>query len=490
MHSAKALSVDCLKVSELNERAREALDEALGPDVWVVGEIHGLKVHAKSGHIYFDLVEKPARSSDQYIAKVSCAFFRGSFTVWQRSMAALGLQGFELASGIEVKLRARVDLFVKEGRYQLIVSEIDPTYTYGAIARRRAETIEALKAEGLLERNRALELSPVPLNIGLITSKGSAAYQDFTSIVLKSGFSFRITLFDAHMQGESTIRDVTQGIRSLQALPDLDAIVVTRGGGARTDLFVFDDITISRAIAACSKPVITGIGHEIDLSVADMVAHSSFVTPTDTARFLVSRLEGVWSFLEDARSSLGGTAAKSLDMSSRQLEMQANRLAFMSQKFTSTARSSLESVASALLNRGLSLVASHDKRLLIAVSSMARRAVSLIQDTSSALQRAALGMKLNSSSLLRQTDHDLTSRSTFMLKELLLRITGSLNTLDQYEKALAAAHPDTTLQRGYSITLDRDGHVLRSAEDASREDRITTILAQGKIHSVVYEKEP
>lgn len=474
----------------MNERAREALDEAFGPDVWVVGEIHGLKAHAKSGHVYFDLVEKPANSSDQYIAKVSCAFFRGSFTAWQRSLAVMGMQGFELASGIEVKLRARVDLFVKEGRYQLIVSEIDPTYTYGAIARKRAETIEVLKAEGLLERNKTLALSAIPLNIGLITSKGSAAYQDFTTILMKSGYSFRITLFDAHMQGESTIREVTKGIRSLQALPGLDAIVVTRGGGARTDLFVFDDITICRAVAACSKPVITGIGHEIDLSVADMVAQSSFVTPTDTARFLVSRVEGVWSFLEDAHSSLGGTATKALDMSSRQLEMLANRLALMSQKYTSSARSSLESVASALLTRGLSLVASHEKRLLMTVSSMAHRALSIIQDTSSALQRMALGMKLNSSSLLRETDHDLRSRSTFMLKEHLLRITGSLNTLDQYEKALGAAHPSTTLQRGYSITLDRNGRVLRSADDVSGEDRITTVLAQGKIHSVVYEKEP
>lgn len=479
----------CLKVSELNERAREALVDALGPDLWVVGEISGLKAHAKSGHLYFDLVEKPVHSSDQYIAKVSCAFFRGSLMAWHRSIASQGIQGFELSSGMEIKLRASVDLFVKEGRYQLIVSEIDPSYTFGAIARRRAQTIESLRASGLLEKNKALELSPIPLNIGLITSKGSAAYQDFTTIIMRSGFSFRITLFDAHMQGESTVKEVIRGIRSLEASTDMDAIVITRGGGAKTDLFVFDDINICRAIASCSRPVITGIGHEIDLSVADMVAHSSFVTPTDTARFLVSRVQDVWAFLEDAYTAYGSMAMRTMDMSSRELSLMANRLALFSQKYSSHARSALESVASAIFTRGLSLMAIHDRRLFRVASSINRLAVWLVNSQASTLDQTVLGLKLNSASLLKHLVQDLKSRQSFMLREISLGIAGSLKTLDHYEKALEVVHPRTTLQRGYSITLAGDGRVLRDAEDAPMEDRITTVLAKGKIHSVIYDKE-
>ena len=485
-----ANAVTCLSVSELNERAREALSAGLGPDVWVVGEIHGLKVHAKSGHIYFDLVEKPVTASDQYIAKVSCAFFRGSYVPWQRSLSSLGIQGFELTSGIAVKLRARVDLFVKEGRYQLIVSEIDPSYTLGAIARRRAQTIETLKAGGLMERNKALPLRAIPLHIGLITSRGSAAYQDFTSIILKSGFSFCITLYDAHMQGESTIKEVTQGIRALEKYPDVDTIVIIRGGGAKTDLFVFDDISICRTIATCSKPVFTGIGHEIDLSVSDMVAHRYFVTPTDAARFFVSQVEGVCSFLEEASAALNYSALSAFNKSSGRLGLAATRLAFLSQRYSSRARSTLEAKASALLTKGLTLMATHDRRLLKVLSAFTHQATTFIHAQYSTLDQAFLGLKLNSSTLLKHLGHELQRGHSLMLKEISDGLAENLKTLDSYEKELHLLEPRVTLQRGYSITLDKTGRTLRDSNDVARDDRITTMLTKGTIHSVVYDKEP
>ena len=485
-----AYDVTCLRVSELNERAREALSSCLGPDVWVVGEIHGLKVHAKSGHIYFDLVEKAATVMEQYIAKVSCAFFRGSYAAWQRSLTMIGLKGFELASGIEIKLKARVDLFVKEGRYQLIVIEIDPSYTFGAIARKRAQTIETLRAEGLMERNKALKLPAIPLDIGLITSKGSAAFQDFTSIILKSGYAFRITLFDAHMQGESTVREVTKGIKTLEKDPGVDTIVIIRGGGAKTDLFVFDDITICRAIAASPKPVITGIGHEIDLSVADMAAHRYFVTPTDTARFFVSLIDAIWDFLEDASAGAALAARKVLDTSSQGISMIAARVALVIQRFSSKARSSLEATASSLLRRGLNLIALHDRRLLKVLSAFTHRASSCIHDQASTLGHAIPIMKLNSTSLLKRMGYNLEHHHALMLKEISQGIAEGLKALDRYERDLAQMRPEVTLKRGYSITLGRDGKVLRDADDAAVNERIVSVLMKGKIHSVVYDKEP
>ena len=192
--------------------AQGALNECFGSHIWVTGEIHGLKMHAKSGHVYFDLVEKPSGVSDAYIARVSCAFFRGAFSKWRSTIKSLGLGEFELNSGLEIKLKARVDLYVKEGRYQLIVSEIDPSYTFGAIAKKRTQTIEQLKAEGLLGKNKKLALPHLPLNIGLITSGGSAAYNDFISIILQSSYSFIITLFDAHMQGSNTVPEMVMAL--------------------------------------------------------------------------------------------------------------------------------------------------------------------------------------------------------------------------------------------------------------------------------------
>ena len=204
--------VSALTVRELNQRVQEILSASFGPELWVVGELHGVKHHAKSGHVYFDLVEKAEEQAEGYIARISCAFFRGAFVRWQTDLKRQGLTGFDLKDGLEVKLRARLDLFVKEGRYQLVVQGIDPGYSLGAMAQRRARTIAFLRQAHLMERNKALPLPVIPLEIGLITSAGSAAYNDFMSIISKSGFAFRVTLLDAYMQGVNTPREVSAGV--------------------------------------------------------------------------------------------------------------------------------------------------------------------------------------------------------------------------------------------------------------------------------------
>lgn len=438
--------MDCLSVQELNELAREALNSCFGSEVWVAGEIHGLKAHAKSGHLYFDLVDKAQGPNDQYTAKVSCAFFKGSLLGWKRKMAALGFDRFELANGIELKVRARVDLYTREGRFQLLVSDIDPAYTFGAIARRRAQTIEHLKANGLLEKNKKIEL-PVPLlNIGLITSRDSAAYKDFTSIILGSPYAFRITLFDAHMQGDATVREITRGIRALEQVPDIDLIVIVRGGGARTDLFVFDDPAICTSVALCTRPVMTGIGHEIDLSVADMTAHTCFVTPTDVARFLVKEADTLWSFLEDASEEIADASRSLLDRSSRKLGMVAARLAYLTQKHTVDAHAVLRNASTLLYRMSSAQTANREKEL----------------------GRIRSGLMLHAHSGIQA------------LKALLERV----------ERELMIMRPEETLRRGYSITLDEKGRAVTDADAVPVHTRVVSRLLKGKIFSIVERKEP
>ena len=483
-------TVNCLSVRELNELAQEALNSCFDSDVWVVGEIHGLKLHAKSGHFYFDLVDKASAPSDQYTAKVSCAFFKGAYLSWQRSLATLGLDRFKLTSGIEVKLKARVDLFIKEGRYQLLVSQIDPTYTFGAIAKRRAQTIEHLKAKGLMVKNKGLALVMPPLNIGLITSKDSAAYRDFISIIMKSPYAFKITLFDAHMQGEFAIREVTQGIKALESNLKVDTIVIIRGGGAKIDLFAFDDLVICEAVAKCTKPVITGIGHEIDLSVADMVAHTHFVTPTDVARFLVGEADAIWSYLENAPLDLIDAAERTLEKSSQRLGTLATRLAFLTQRHTFEAHSVLRTSAASLLRKGSALLASHGNLLFKAFSDTAHQASSLIQVQGAFLGKTGLALRLRSTVLINDLRHDLKWRHALMLKDISGRINQVLAALDGCEKELNLLKPQEIVRRGYSITLDENGHALKDSQEVSVQARIISVLKKGRVLSVVYRKEP
>lgn len=481
--------MSCLRVSEVNEYARQALAQRFGSPVWVVGEIHGLKTHAKSGHVYFDLVEKGPDTNEAYIAKIACAFFQGSVAAWRRSLAANGFRDFDLASGMEVKLKAKVDLFVREGRYQLIVSEVDPTYTLGAIARIRAKTIELLKASGLLEKNRSLQLGPVPLRIGLVTSVDSAAYRDFTSIIQKSGFAVSVFVFDAHMQGDRAAGEVARGIRVLAAIEGLDVIAIVRGGGAKTDLIAFDDIGICMAIATCPVPVITGIGHEIDLSVADMVAHRCLVTPTDAARFLVSRFEEAWSFLEGSASLLEKSSLQTIDMASRALELACTRLALYARTRTQRMRSALESAAARFTAGASSTAALHTERLLGLARSLGHRASGCLREHAALLDSRSALLAGATRHVLYRGLAEFSATLDSRLRDLSQGIGVQLERLDRLERAANVLHPRHTLDRGYSLTLDSAGRVCTDARHVGLGASITTVLAHGRLHSKVERKE-
>jgi len=431
--------MDALSVSQLNSIAREAINLVLPEDIWVEGEISGFRYHAKSGHCYFDLVEKGG--SEQYVAKVPCAFFKGSLLNCRAKLAREGLK-FELNEGLSLRLKARADFYAREGRFQLIVSDIDPSFTLGALARQRLVTIERLKAAGLYELNHGQALTRIPLAIGLITSLGSAAYNDFVSVLRSSGYAFSLKAFDAHMQGDATIGSVARGLKILGS--QVDAIVICRGGGAKTDLVWFDDYRIAEAVARCPVPVITGIGHEIDLSVTDLVAWRHLVTPTDTARFLVSRLDEAWQRLDEAEADLRTVPQGQLASARRELENRAAALSSRAQNLNLNARLSLKTIA-ANLSRAAAGINQLEARRLVRLSG-------------------ELGA---------------TSRR---------QLTGASHRLEKLEQTVTLLDPSALLARGYSITLGPDGRPLSSVEQAAIGDKLTTVLADGRLHSTLNER--
>jgi exodeoxyribonuclease VII large subunit len=424
--------------------ARLALNDAFGEDTWIVGEVNGYKLHDRSGHAYFDLVEKDTANPGQYVAKIGCAFFRGAHQAWLSRLRRQGMTSFSLADGIEVKIRAGVDIFIKEGRYQLIVSDIDAAYSLGAIAKKRQQTIDDLKRLGLIDKNRNTILSECPLNIGLITSMGSAAYNDFLSVLKASGFAFRLTVFDAYTQGERTVIDVARGIATLEAR-GLDAIAIVRGGGSKTDLFYFDDFEICRAIANCRIPVLTGIGHEIDMSVADMVAHSHFVTPTDAAKFLASVLEMFWQRIDDCTSAAQISIRSILEREGDRLKMLSYKLSASVSRIAKDAEASLHVMI---------------RNLGIATAEIYSQAAGRLAVAGTTVYHAAAAI----------------------LKSEVMR-------LDEYEKRLQIIDPASTLKRGFSITTGPDGRPLLNTTSINKGDNLRTVLSAGSISSIVESKE-
>ena len=270
---------------------REFLGEAFS-SVWVVGEAQRVRPSGR-GHVYFELIEKGDR--DEIVGKLDAVIWKGDYLKVQRLLAA---SEQKLVDGVQVRCRGSLDFYAPSGRLQRCVREVDPAFTLGLLERRRRETLAALTAAGLLEKNRGLPLAELPLSIALITSHGSAAYHDFLSGLVESGFGFRVIFFHAAMQGRESEREVVSALAALAGLP-VDCAVLIRGGGSRTDLAAFDSRAIAEAIARAPFPVLTGLGHEIDQSIADLTAHTAFKTPTKVSEFLIERVARADAAVED-----------------------------------------------------------------------------------------------------------------------------------------------------------------------------------------------
>ncbi|MGB2758126.1 MAG: exodeoxyribonuclease VII large subunit [Acidimicrobiia bacterium] len=302
-------------VTELCELFNRIFKEMLPPTVWVRGEVVKLRDH-RNGHQYFDLVERDDRGNPK--GTLSC-----SLLSWNRRGvdALLKSRADLFAEGVEVRIGGRPKIFAGTGRLTFEMTALDAEFTAGVKALRRTELLRALETEGLLHANRVFLLPALVTRIALITSVGSAAHEDFLAELRESGWAFHISTRDTAMQGRGAAEQIAVAIDSASrssARPD--AIVIVRGGGSTSDLSTFDDERVARAIATCQVPVIVGIGHEVDTSVADEVAFASFKTPTAVAAFLVQARERSASVFNEARSRLGAAALRAIERPQLRLE--------------------------------------------------------------------------------------------------------------------------------------------------------------------------
>ena len=305
------------RVSELAAAITAALERAFPEPVWVRGEIRNL-TRAASGHVYFSLVDPDAD------ARVDVTLFSGDKEAVNRLLVRTG--AVRMADGVEIRIRGTVTHYARRGSTQLRMTWIDPEFTLGKLAAERERTIAALRGAGLLDRQRRLVLPPVPRRIALVTSAGSAAHADFVHELQRSGVSWEVALVDSRVQGPDAVDSLVAALELARRWrPDVIALV--RGGGARSDLAVFDDIGLATAIAQLPIPVITGIGHEIDTSVADLVAHRAEKTPTACAAALVATVTGFLLRLDDAERTLRTATRRRLDELETTLDRATTRLA-------------------------------------------------------------------------------------------------------------------------------------------------------------------
>jgi exodeoxyribonuclease VII large subunit len=450
-------------VSEIGEALGMALRRAFPDEVWIRGEIRNLS-RGRTGMVWFDLVEPApgAAAADRPpVATLSVVLFDAARRRVNGRLQQAG-GGVRMSDGTEVRIRGRFGWWAPGGRLQLQMSDIDPSFTLGRLAADRERLLRSLDAEGLLTRQQGLPRPVVPLRVGLVTSAGSAAEHDVLDELRGSGLGFRVVRADVRVQGPTAARSVVRGLRWV-AGRGVDVVLLVRGGGATTDLAAFDSEAIARAIAGLDVVVLTGIGHDIDRSVADEVAHTAYKTPTACAQAVV---EDVQAFEQRLLGAWADVAAAA----SARVQREAERL-------RGCGRHAAVATRHGLVAADRSLVAARDRLRRGSLGALAR--------SGAGLERAVGRVESGARAHLRGHDQTLAGLRDRLAQRSPRAVTAAGRDLDRIEGQLRALDPARTLARGWSVTRGPGGAIIRSPADVSGGDELRTTVAGGEIRSTV-----
>lgn len=446
-----------LSVAELLDGVRAALSARFAEPVWVHGEIASLK-RGRNGHVWFDLVDRAEDGSVTASVPV---------VLWSSVRVGVNIQlkragSIRMDDGVRIRILGPLDLWVPGGRLQLQMQGIDPTYTLGLLASERDRVLKALAADGIVHRNRLLARPSVPRRVALVTAAGSAAEADVLRVFANSGLAWDVVIIDARVQGAGSERSVAAALLTA-AGAGVDLVALVRGGGARTDLATFDHELVARTIAMLDVPVLTGIGHEIDTSVADLVAHGPHPTPTACAAAIVEmaheatvRAEAAW---------------RGIARVSEQLLADEGRVV------THHAAHMVRGVRGRLLVEGHRADASADR--------LRRSTPAALERDHQRIERRAARVDASSRAHIRIHGRSLEHLATRLgpTTSGALRRLGS--ELTATEAQLGALDPARAMERGWSITRTAAGSVVRRSDDVKPGDMVVTTLAEGTITSTV-----
>lgn len=350
-----------LTLLDLNGLVRRQLEQSLSDTYWVQAELSDVRTHG-AGHCYLEFIQKDARGNN-LVAKARGVIWSNVFRLLKPYFEESAGQAF--ASGIKVLVEVSVNFHELYG-YSLTVHDIDPTYTMGDMARRRREILARLEEEGVLTLNKELAIPVLPQRVAVISSASAAGYGDFCDQLHHNlrGYSFCTELFPALMQGDRVEESVLAALDKIMARADsFDVVVIIRGGGATSDLSGFDTYLLAAACAQFPLPIVTGIGHERDDTVLDMVAHTRVKTPTAAAELLISCMDRAADCLDELLHRLHTSVQMRLDHEHRRLEQCRRRIPSAVYRRVGDAKLSLQRLQGRLAQVSVSLLAYRRHRL-------------------------------------------------------------------------------------------------------------------------------
>lgn len=426
-----------LTLYELNSMVKETIELTLDDEYWVEAELS--EIRESKGHCYMELIQKDEHSNTP-VAKAQAKCWRQTWAVVAPYF--IRITGQEPHAGMKLLLKVYPQFHEAYG-FSWIVSDIDPTYTMGDMARRRQEIIAKLKAAGIFTLNKELSLPRFTQRIAVISSQTAAGYGDFCNHLAENeyGFVFSTRLFPAVMQGEQVEQSVIAALNRINEQLDMfDCVVIIRGGGATSDMSGFDTLALAENVANFPLPVITGIGHERDECILDMISHTRVKTPTAAAAFLISQLKKTADTIANASERIVSAALHRMEREKARIQRYAD-----------------------IIPRELSLMKSRQELR-----------ISNLQERLSRALAYQTGRQATHLELLWQNLLSTTSRS----------LLNERHRIDMLHQRAQALNPDLLLKRGYSITTC-NGMLLRDTGTVKPGDILETKLEKGFVRSVV-----
>ena len=429
--------IKALSLFELNSLVADVIDSTMSRSYWVQAELS--EARENRGHCYMELIEKN-EGSNIPIARASAKCWSN---VWMLIKPAfIRITGQEVRAGMKVMLQVHAQFHPQYG-FSWIVDDINPEYTMGDMMRKRQEIIRQLKAEGVFELQKELHFPIFAQRIAVISSETAAGYGDFCNQLETNEYElyFHIELFPAVMQGDHVEQSIINALNQINSREDdFDCVVIIRGGGATADLSGFDTLSLAENVANFPLPIVTGIGHERDESVLDMVSFQRVKTPTAAAAYLINHLASTLMRVENAQTQIVDSVRRALEVE----KMRVQHIGIHIPVLFSVVRTKQEARLDGL-----------SQRLL---------------------------MKLKET--MKQTNFHLSTLQSRILPTLQNRLSIEQHRLEILEQRARLLDPSLPLKRGYSITLC-NGKTVRNAKDLKIGDTIITRLEKGEVESRV-----
>lgn len=425
-----------LSLFELNKQIGEVLAKNMEPSYWVIAEIGEMR-HTHKGHCYLELVEKEGN-----VIKA-----KNRATIWSYTWRNLGtwfegITGQSLKAGMKILFNATLQYHEVYG-FSLNIRDIDAQYTLGERAVKRQEIIQKLIDDGVFEMNKELDLPTVPQRIAVISSESAAGFGDFMDQLNanEQGYAFDVQLFHSMMQGDQAEASIIASMhQAFEQIEEFDLLVIIRGGGASLDLDCFDSYELGMHIAQFPIPVITGIGHERDETIADMVAHTKLKTPTAVSEFILSGMNAFELQLDEKFSLLASTLTEKIGDELSNLDQLSNRFQRTSQQLINTQNSSLDRLIQHMRFNYQNRIKTHELTLEGFKQTIARQPFKII-------------------------DHQ-------------------QDALKHLQKELEIIDPENVFKRGYSVTLI-NGINVHKLDKIDKNAKLTTITEHRELESTL-----